>query len=130
MSERLNPPGVHAPQASYSHVGRAGNTLYIAGQTALDRDGNIVGRGDAEAQAKQCFENIIAILEHFGGGPDNVMKMTTYITNWAFRPLVAAAREQVFRAPFPTNTLLVVSALASPDYLVEIEAIAVLDDGG
>jgi 2-iminobutanoate/2-iminopropanoate deaminase len=123
----LNPPGVHTPQASFSHVGRAGDTLYIAGQTALDRDGNLVGRGDAEQQARQCFTNILAILEQFGAGPDNVMKMTTYITNSAFRPMVAAAREQVFRAPFPANTLLVVSALALPEYLVEIEAIAVLD---
>ena len=126
--EKLNPPGVAAPQASYSHVARAGNTLYIAGQIALDQDGNLVGLGDAEAQAEQCYRNIGAILEHFGAGPDNVMKMTTFVTNWAFRPLVAAARDRFFQPPYPPNTLIVCTALASPDFLVEIEAIAVIDE--
>jgi 2-iminobutanoate/2-iminopropanoate deaminase len=126
--EKLNPPTVHTPQASYSHVARVGNTLYIAGQTATDLEGNLVGRGDAEAQAEQCLRNIGAILEHFGGGPENVMKITTFITNWGFRPMVAAARDRFFSAPYPASTLVVCSALASPDYLVEIEAIAVLDE--
>ena len=127
-SERLNPPGVHAPAANYSHVTRAGNTLYISGQVAADLEGNLVGRGDAEAQAAQCFKNLEAIVRHFGGALDNIVKTTTYITNWGFRPLVAAARDRIFSAPYPANTLVVISALASPDYLVEIEAIAVLDE--
>lgn len=125
--EIVNPPGVHTPQANYSHVARAGNTLYISGQVAVDREGNLVGRGDAEAQAAQCFRNLIAIVEHFGGSKDNLLKLTTYITNWGFRPLVAAARDRILSAPYPASTLVVISALASPDFLVEIEAIAVLD---
>jgi 2-iminobutanoate/2-iminopropanoate deaminase len=126
--QRLNPPGVRAPQAHFSHVARAGNTLYIAGQTAMGQDGNLVGRGDAEAQAEQCLRNIEAIVKHFGGGMEHVMKTTTFITDLAFRPLVAAARDRFFSAPYPANTLVVISGLASPDYLVEIEAIAVLDE--
>ena len=126
--ERVNPPVVHAPGANYSHVGRAGNTLYIAGQVPVDPDGNLVGRGDAEAQAERCYRNIIAIVEHFGGTADNVLKMTTFITNWEFRAQIAKARDRLFRPPWPANTLVVISALASADYLVEIEAIAVLDD--
>ena len=126
-SERLNPPGVHPPQADYSHAARVGNTLYIAGQVALDPQGNLVGRGDAEAQAEQCIRNIEAIVTHFGGTLSNVMKMTTYITNWGFRPLVAKPRDRLFSAPYPASTLVVISALASPDFLVEIEAIAVLN---
>jgi enamine deaminase RidA (YjgF/YER057c/UK114 family) len=126
--ERLNPPNVHTPQANYPHVGRAGNTLYIAGQVPVDPDGNLVGRGDAEAQAEQCYRNLIAIVEHFGGSADNILKMTTFITNWEFRAQVAKARDRLFSPPWPANTLVVISALASADFLVEIEGIAVLDD--
>jgi enamine deaminase RidA (YjgF/YER057c/UK114 family) len=105
-----------------------GNTLYISGQVPFDREGNLVGRGDAEAQATQCFSNILAIVEHYGGTARNVVKLTTLLTNWGFRAPVAAARERVFSPPYPTNTLAVISSLASPDWLVEIEAIAVLDE--
>jgi enamine deaminase RidA (YjgF/YER057c/UK114 family) len=125
--ELANPPGVYPPQASYSHVARVGNTLYISGQVPFDRDGNLVGRGDAEAQATQCFQNILAIVEHYGGSARNVIKLTTLITNWGFRAPVAAARERIFSPPYPGNTLAVISSLASSDWLVEIEAIAVLD---
>ena len=125
--ERLNPPGVHAPQANYSHVARVGSMLYISGQVALDEGGKLVGGGDAEAQAEQCFRNIETIVRHFGGTLDNVMKTTTYITDWGFRPLVAKPRDRIFRPPYPANTLVVVTAFASPDFLVEIEAIVALD---
>ena len=126
--ELLNPAGVHPPQAHYSHVGRAGKTLYISGQLAMDRAGAVVGVGDARAQARQCYDNLGAILAHFGGGLRHLVKTTTYITHWAYRPLVAAARDEVFPAPpYPANTLLVVQGLAEPHFLVEIEAVAVLD---
>jgi enamine deaminase RidA (YjgF/YER057c/UK114 family) len=128
LVELANPPGVCPPQASYSHVARVGNTLYISGQVPFDLEGNLVGRGDAEAQAMQCFRNILAIVEHYGGSARNVVKLTTLITNWGFRAPVAAARERVFSPPYPGNTLAVISSLASADWLVEIEAIAVLDD--
>ena len=126
--ELLNPPGVHPPQAHYSHVARAGQTLYISGQLAMDPSGAVVGIGDARAQARQCYINLAAILAHYGGGPGHLLKTTTYITHWAYRPLVAAARDEVFPAPpYPANTLVVVQGLAEPHFLVEIEGIAVLD---
>ena len=125
--EKLNPPGLHTPQANYNHVARAGNTLYISGQVPIGPDGQVVGRGDAEAQAEQCWRNIETIVKHFGGTLANVEKVTTYITNWGFRPLVAKPRDRLFGPPYPASTLVVISALASPDFLVEIEVIAVLD---
>jgi len=124
----VNPAGVAAPLANYSHVARVDSTLYISGQVAVDASGNLVGRGDAEAQAEQCLKNIEAILQHYNAGLKQVVKITTYITNWGFRPLVAAARDRAFSAPYPASTLVVISALASPDFLVEIEAIAALDE--
>lgn len=124
----LNPPGVHPPQAHYSHVARAGQTLFISGQLAIDPSGASVGAGDARAQARQCYANLAAILAHHGGSLRHLLKTTTFITHWAYRPLVAAARDEVFPAPpYPANTLVVVQGLAEPHFLVEIEAIAVLD---
>ncbi len=126
--ELLNPSGVHTPQAHYSHVARAGNTLYIAGQLAMDPAGAVVGLADARAQARQCYTNLLAILAHYGGSFRHLVKTTTYITHWGYRPLVAAARDEVFLAPpYPVNTLVVVQGLAEPHFLVEIEGIAVLD---
>lgn len=126
--ELLNPPGVHPPQAHYSHVARSGKTLFISGQLAFDPSGAVVGIGDARAQARQCYANLAAILAHHGGTLRHLLKTTTYITHWAYRPLVAAARDEIFPAPpYPANTLVVVQGLAEPHFLVEIEAIAVLD---
>lgn len=125
--ERVNPPGVHTPQANYSHVTRVGNTLYISGQLGLDGDGNLVGEGDAAAQAEQCYKNIQTIIRHFGGTMDDVVKITQYITDLAYRPLVARPRDTYLGTPGPASTLVVVKGLATPDYLVEIEALAILD---
>ena len=124
--ERINPPGVHTPQANYSHVTRVGDTLYISGQLGLDPNGNLVGPGDAEAQAEQCYRNIKTIVEHFGGSMDDVVKITQYITDLAYRPLVARPRDRYLGAPGPSSTLVVIKGLAAPEYLVEIEAVAIL----
>src|SRR5207247_1735220 len=108
---------------------RAGNTLYISGQIGADANGQVTAIGDARAQARQAWRNVLAIVEHFGGGPRNLVKTTTYITHPAFRPLVGEARDEVFPAPpYPPSTLVVAAALAEPHILVEIEAIAVLND--
>jgi enamine deaminase RidA (YjgF/YER057c/UK114 family) len=124
--ERVNPPGVHTPQANYSHVTRVGNTLYISGQLGLGPEGNLVGQGDAEAQAEQCYRNLKTIVEHFGGSLDDVVKITQYITDIAYRPLVARPRDRYLGTPGPASTLVVIKGLAIPECLVEIEAIAVL----
>ena len=127
LPEWTNPPGVYAPQAHYSQVGRVGNTLYISGQLGLDERGELVGAGDAREQARQAWRNIVGILSHYGASPRNLVKTNTYITHWAYRPLVGEARDEVFSGPpYPPSTLVVVQSLAEPRFLVEIEAIAVL----
>jgi enamine deaminase RidA (YjgF/YER057c/UK114 family) len=126
--EWLNPPGVPAPQAHYSHVARVDKTLYISGQLGVDAAGRPVALGDARAQARQAWRNLLAILAHFGATPRHLVKTTTYITHWAYRPQVAEARDELFsQPPYPPSTLIVVQGLAEPHFLVEIEAIAVLD---
>jgi 2-iminobutanoate/2-iminopropanoate deaminase len=125
--EWTNPPNVYVPVPHYSQVARAGQTLYISGQLGLDAGGSLVGEGDARAQARQAWQNLIGILRHYGATPRHLLKTTTYITHWAYRPLVGEARDEVFpEPPYPPSTLVVVQGLAEPRFLVEIEAIAVL----
>jgi enamine deaminase RidA (YjgF/YER057c/UK114 family) len=131
MQIRLeNPPGVPAPAGSYSHVARVevGNAvfLYLSGQVAQDHGGNVVGAGDMGAQAAFIHENIQAILAAHGATMSNVIKMNTYVTDMKQVGTIRAQRSAYFSAPFPTSTLVEVSALAHPDWLVEIEVTAVI----
>lgn len=124
--EILKLSSVH-PTTGYSHAARAGNTLYIAGQVAMAPDGSLVGRGDMEAQARQAFTNLSNILSEAGGSLGNIVKMTTILTHFDNIETYRAVRNQFFSEPFPPNTLLVIDSLANKDFLIEVEAIAVLD---
>jgi enamine deaminase RidA (YjgF/YER057c/UK114 family) len=127
LPEYANPPGVHVPQASYHHVAKVGDLLFVSGQLGIDIDGQLVGMGDAEAQARQCWANLEAICAAYGVSLRHIAKTTTYITHWAYRPQVAAARAAALGdAPSPANTLVVVAGLADPSFLVEIEAVIAL----
>ena len=111
----------------YSHVAKAGKTLYIAGQVALDAQGSLVGKGDFEAQARQAYTNLRNILKEAGGGLENIVKMTTILTDYGNMESRRKIRKEFFGDVMPPNTLLIVKGLASPDYMIEVEAIAVLD---
>lgn len=128
MTKRIvAPPFIHTT-AGYSHAVQAGNTLYIAGQVAVDPDGNVVGAGDIRAQVNQVWQNLKSVLGYAGGSADDIVKITVFTTDIAYRPAIAAARDAVFtHGRFPASTFLVVQSLARPELLVEIEAIAVLD---
>ena len=126
--QRLNPDAMSKP-AGYMHVVKTGNTVYIAGQIATAPDGSVVGKGDAEAQVRQIWRNIEAAIKSVGGsGIANLVKTTTYVTDISHAAAVRKVRNELFSATQPpTSTLLVISELAGPDYMVEIEAIAVVD---
>jgi len=115
--------GVHKA-TGYSHAAKAGGLLFIAGQVALDADGSLVGKGDFEAQAVQVFENLKAILAAAGATFEDVAKMTTYVTSLAYRPKLAEIRARYFKTYLPPNTFVVISSLATPEFLLEIEAVA------
>jgi 2-iminobutanoate/2-iminopropanoate deaminase len=120
-------PDVLSRSRGYSQVVKAGNTVYIAGQVSAGTDGNAIGKGDPEAQVRQIWRNIEAAVKGAGGTLENVVKTTTYVTNIQYAAAVRKVREEVFQSlKPPTSTLLVVAGLASPDYMVEIEAIAVI----
>ncbi|MGE3541804.1 MAG: RidA family protein [Candidatus Tectimicrobiota bacterium] len=121
----LNPDTMSQPRG-FSHLVKVDNTVYIAGQVSADRDGNVVGKGDPEAQVRQIWHNIEAAVKSVGGTLSDIVKTTTYVTNISYAAAVRKVREERFPSQAPTSTLLVVSGLASPDYMVEIEAIAVV----
>lgn len=123
----VNPAGM-APPTGYSYAVRKGGTpVFISGQVALDGEGKLVGEGDAAAQTEQVFENLRTVVEACGGTMDDIVKITIFVTDPAYRPAVAAARQRHFTAGhYPASTYLVVSALAVPQLLVEIEAVAMI----
>jgi enamine deaminase RidA (YjgF/YER057c/UK114 family) len=126
-SQHINPDTLSRSRG-YSQVVKAGSTVYIAGQVSAGADGNVVGKGDPEAQVRQVWRNIEAAVKAGGGTLQHVVKTTTYVTNIQYAAAVRKVREELFQSLNPpTSTLLVVGGLASSDYLVEIEAIAVVD---
>jgi enamine deaminase RidA (YjgF/YER057c/UK114 family) len=114
------------PVANYKMATRmeGGRLLYISGQVAWDATGNIVGKGDVRAQARQVFENLRGVLRAAGGDLSNLMKITTYITKLEDFPAVAQARGEVFSGELPASTLIVVKSLFHPDFLIEVEGTA------
>lgn len=114
------------PVANYKMATRmeGGRLLYISGQVAWDASGNIVGKGDVRAQARQAFENLRGVLQAAGGEAANLMKITTYITKVEDFPAVAEARSATFKGELPASTLIVVKALFHPDFLIEVEGVA------
>ena len=126
-----NPAGVSKP-VGFTHVVEAtGATrlIYVAGQTAADADGNVVGVGDFKAQVQQVYENVKTCLESHGASFADVVKTTTFIVNYdaaVHRPVLTEIRTQYMPAENPpASTLLGVQGLARPEFLVEVEAIAV-----
>jgi enamine deaminase RidA (YjgF/YER057c/UK114 family) len=119
--------GVFPPGAYYSHgIVTSGRLLFVAGQVAVDENGDLVGRDDAATQARQVLTNLQRVIEAANGRMEDVARTTVYLTRWEDRGPVGEVREEFFRAPPPANTLLVVSSLARPEYLVEIDAIVPL----
>jgi len=126
--KRINPSGLSTP-TGYTHVvdtSAAVRTIYVAGQVALDATGALVGAGDMRAQAEQVFRNLEAALVAVGATFANVVKMNTYVTDIGGAPAIREVRSRYLANNLPASTLVQVPALARPDLLVEIEAVAVL----
>ena len=130
----VNPEGL--PQIDvYRQVSVATGSkqVFIAGQVAWDADGGAVGEGDLAAQVEQCYLNVATALAGVGGSFDDAAKLTIYAVDWTpdKMPLlldgISRASAKLGVTPVPPATLIGVSALATPDILVEVEAIAVMD---
>lgn len=123
----INPPSMPAPRGYSYAVKKSGTPVYVSGQVAIDDGGKLVGEGDPEAQVEQVFRNLKTVVEAAGGTLDDVVTLHIYVTDAAYRPAVVAARQRHFKeGQYPASTYLVVSALALPQLLVEIEAVAVV----
>ena len=124
---RTNPPTLSKP-TGYTHVVEAagGRTVYISGQIALDKDGTVVGAGDMKAQAEQVFRNLQTALAAAGATFKDVVKMNTYTTDMSQVQAIRDVRARYFGDVTPTSTLVQVVHLARPEFLLEIEVIAVV----
>ncbi len=133
MSEKkfINPEGLLRPGAyTPTVVASGGRTVYIAGQVAQDEKGEVVGRGDLLAQAEQVYRNLGLALKGAGATFNDLVKINVYVVN--FRPehrdLMSQVRARhVSKDNPPASTLVGVQALAKPEFLVEVEGIAVID---
>lgn len=129
----VNPNGLAKPLGQYSHLTRvkASEFLFIAGQLAADRDSNLVGADDFDAQCRQVFANIEAALTSEGVGFANVVQFTTYLVRAQDIPKFMQYRLREFQRMFPNgayppNTLLIVDRLVQEPFLIEVQTVAAL----
>lgn len=124
--ERINPPGLSTPR-TYSHVVKAGKLLFIAGQVAVDEQGNVVGRTMAE-QLARALANLEIALKSQGADFGHIAKTTIFTTSVAefSAPEAVAVRAKYMAGKPPASTLVQIQQLARPEFKVEIEAVAVL----
>jgi 2-iminobutanoate/2-iminopropanoate deaminase len=132
--ERFQPDGMSvrlsAGQPSYSHVvaiSGTGKIVFIAGQLARDIDGNCVGKGDMRAQMEQTFANLNRCLDAAGATWADVVKTNTYVTDFDEFQKCAGVRMRYFGVATPTSTTVGVTRLAGPDFMIEIEAVAIVN---
>ena len=120
---------LRAPSGHFSHATMAearGRLVFISGMTARRADGSIAGIGDIEAQTRQVCENIKAAVEEAGGSMEDICRVDVFVRNMEHFDLIHKVRREYFKAPAPASTMVEVCKMTSPDYLIEINAIAVI----
>jgi reactive intermediate/imine deaminase len=126
---RVRHPG-HDYVQPFSQAVRASGrqTIYVSGQVALDANGNVIGKGDMRAQAQQAMTNLKAILAAGGARIADVVKLTVYVTDMSRFAEVQEVRSTFWAGlPLPASTALEIKQLVRPEFMVEIEAVAVVD---
>jgi len=106
---------------------RVGDLLFISGQAAIDSSGQLIGIGNFDAQAEQVFANLARVLRAGGSSLANVIKVTIFLRDMSNFPKIVELRGRYFTPPYPADTIVEVTSLYSPEALIEIEAIAVVD---
>jgi 2-iminobutanoate/2-iminopropanoate deaminase len=125
--QRIRLDGVLPPPVShYCDAVRAGDVLYISGMVAIDRDGVVVGTGDAARQTEQIFENISTVLAHSGADFSRVTSVLIHLTSMDDRVRINPVRIRYFGEHRPASTLVQVTSLVHPDLLVEVTCTAYL----
>ena len=124
--EEIRADGLAEPLSHYADAVRAGGFLYVSGIVSVDGEGRLVGGDDVVAQARQVFENMRAVLEAGGSGPEHVVKVTIFLTDVDERPLVNPIRQTFFGETRPASTLVEVPRLAIEGAKIEIECVALV----
>ena len=118
------------PMADYSQAWKVSETkfIFISGQIPVDTNGNTIGAGDIALQTRAVFQNMEGVLKGAGAGLKDVIKITTYVTSMTeYIEKAGKIRGEYFPQDFPSSTLVEVTSLARPEFMVEIEAIAAVD---
>ncbi len=132
MKEQIISKKLRQPNGHFSHataIAAAGKLVFISGMTARRPDGSIAGLGNVEEQTRQVCENVKAAVEEAGGTLDDIMRVDVYVRNMEHFDIIHKVRRDYFKAPAPASTMVEVNKFTSPDYLIEINAIAVLPNG-
>lgn len=126
----INPASIAAPPGNFSWIVQHGDVLWFSGMVAIGKSGEFVGAGDSEKQARQIYENIEAALKERGGSLDSLVKTVTYVVGREHQPGVQRVRKSLRETgrltKMPAGVLVLVAGLASEEYLVEVEAVAVI----
>jgi reactive intermediate/imine deaminase len=125
QSDKIRQPSGHFSQAIA--VEAKGKLVFISGMTSRRADGTIAGIGDIEAQTRQVCENIKAAVEAAGGTMDDICRVDVYVRNMEHFESIHKVRREYFKSPAPASTMVEVSKFTSPDYLIEINAIAMVN---
>jgi len=125
-SDAIRTPSGHFSQATV--VEAKGRIVFVSGMTARRPDGTIAGIGDISEQTRQVCENIKAAMESAGGSLDHVCRVDVYVRNMEHFEQIHAVRRQYFKPPLPASTMVEITKMTSPDYLIEINAIAVIPE--
>lgn len=127
MKKVIAPKNLHRP-FGYAHAIQVDKTLYISGQIPLDMDMNVVGKNDMTAQTEQVYGNLKKVLEDAGGGMKNIVMLNIYCTDIErFDKETRGMRKKYFGDYYPAVTAVEVKRLYHPDYMIEVEAVAVLN---
>lgn len=128
MADAFDAPGTVKPFGIFSSAAwqPEGKVLHVSGQVAQDATGAVMGKGDIRGQTRQVLENIRTVLAGAGGTMDDVARVTVYVTDMSGLAQIHEVRGQYFRRPYPASTLVEVKRLVKPEYLIEIDAVAVI----
>ena len=127
--QQVSTGAVGAPIGHFSQavaVEGAGRFVFISGMTARRPDGSVAGIGDVEAQTRQVCENLKSAVEAAGGTLDDICRVDVFVRNIEHFDLIHKVRREYFKAPAPASTMVEVTKMVSPDYLIEISAVAVV----
>lgn len=127
MKKVIAPKNLHRP-FGYAHAVQIDKTLYISGQIPLDMDMNVVGKNDMAAQTEQVYSNLKKVLEDVGGSMNHIVMLNIYCTDIErFDKQTRGIRKKYFGDYYPAVTAVEVKRLYRPDFMIEVEAVAILD---